>query len=283
MQQSVRRGRNTGAAAMPEPADASVAPQAGPRATRERGLDRAVALLDALHAAGRPLSAGELATATGSPRSTTYSLVRALDGLGLIELAADGRVHFGQKLYLWGMDYIRANPVVRRGREMVDALARETGETAELCMLQGGRYTIVHMQPGTRPFRISSAIGLTIPLPWTASGRLLLSDMSREAIDRLIADADLKLPDGRVIEREVFVAEIAAARAAGHAVTAGLVDAFTRCLAVPVLDAAGSVAATLCFVVPVDTAEGRIAELLCTLKQAAATVSPTHRGGGLAP
>lgn len=36
----------------------------------------------------------------------------------------------------------------------VERLAKETGETSEFCMLQNGRYTIMHMRPGNHPAEV---------------------------------------------------------------------------------------------------------------------------------
>lgn len=246
----------------------------GAPVSRERSLDRMAQVLDFLHAHRRPIATADLARSIDAPRSTVYNLVKSLIDLGILESAGeDGRIYFGHKLYLWGLDYMRENPLVRRGREEVDRLSQETGETAELCMLQNGRYTIVHMCPGRRPFRISSAVGLQIPLPWTASGRLLLSNMCRSEVDGLIGDEDFVLPDGRTIDRDEFHAATRAARQAGYSITSGLVDAFTKCLAAPVFDADGKVAATLCFVVSMDTAERRVTELVSLLVDRAAALS----------
>lgn len=239
-------------------------------ASRERSLDRMAQVLDFLHAHRRPIATADLARSIDAPRSTVYNLVKSLIDLGILEAAGeDGRIYFGHKLYLWGLDYMRENPLVRRGREEVDRLSQETGETAELCMLQNGRYTIVHMCPGQRPFRISSAVGLQIPLPWTASGRLLLSDLPRGEVDALIGDNDFVLPDGRSIVRGDFHAAIAEARRTGHCITSGLVDAFTKCIAAPVFDADDKVVATLCFVVSMETPEERVGELVALLAERA--------------
>ncbi|MCR8726108.1 IclR family transcriptional regulator [Frigidibacter sp. ROC022] len=240
--------------------DSPASNDSGPR--REAGLSRAVQILDFLHAHGRPASPGDIARGLGAPRSTIYSLVRTLSDCGLLDAnAGDGRVYFGRKHYLWGMDYMRENALLRQGRRAVDELAAETGETTELCMLHEGRYAIIHMCPGARPFRISSAVGLQIPLPWTASGRLLLSGLARPEVDRLVQDEDLTLPDGRRINREIFHAEIAEAAERGFCVTTGLVDAVTKCLAVPIRDSDRSVAATLCFVLPINTADSTVTQL----------------------
>ncbi|TIS15264.1 MAG: IclR family transcriptional regulator, partial [Mesorhizobium sp.] len=190
-----------------------------PANSREKGLNRALHILEFLHATQRAIGIGELAKGLNAPRSTTYTLVRELVGAGLLEMAGDGnRVYFGKKLYLYGMAYMRGNDLLRRGRQEVDTLSRETGETSELCMLQSGRYTIVHSSPGTRPFRISSATGLQIPLPWTASGRLLLAGLERSRIEAMISRDDLVLPDGRKIELDDFIDDIAKARVTGYCV-----------------------------------------------------------------
>ncbi|OBQ78966.1 IclR family transcriptional regulator [Mesorhizobium sp. WSM3873] len=245
-----------------------------PANSREKGLNRALHILEFLHARQRAIGIGELAKGLNAPRSTTYTLVRELVGAGLLEMAGDGnRVYFGKKLYLYGMAYMRGNDLLRRGRQEVDTLSRETGETSELCMLQSGRYTIVHSSPGTRPFRISSATGLQIPLPWTASGRLLLAGLERSRIEAMISPDDLVLPDGRKIELDDFIDDIAKARVTGYCVTSGLVDAYTKCLAAPVFSAPGKIEATMCLVVPIDTSEDRTGELVALLRDRAARLS----------
>ncbi|CDX34408.1 Transcriptional regulator [Mesorhizobium sp. ORS 3359] len=245
-----------------------------PAGSREKGLNRVLNILEFLHANQRAIGIGELAKGLNAPRSTTYTLVRELVEAGLLEMAGDGnRVYFGKKLYLYGMAYMRGNDLLRRGRQEVDTLSRETGETSELCMLQSGRYTIIHSSPGTRPFRISSATGLQIPLPWTASGRLLLAGLDRSRIEAMITEDDLVLPDGRKIEIDDFIDDIARARVTGHCVTSGLVDAYTKCLAAPVFSAPGKVEATMCLVVPIDTSEARTGELVALLRERAARLS----------
>lgn len=245
-----------------------------PAGSREKGLNRVLNILEFLHANQRAIGIGELAKGLNAPRSTTYTLVRELVEAGLLELAGDGnRVYFGKKLYLYGMAYMRGNDLLRRGRQEVDALSRETSETSELCMLQSGRYTIIHSSPGTRPFRISSATGLQIPLPWTASGRLLLAGLDRSRIEAMVTEDDLVLPDGRKIELDDFIDDIARARVTGYCVTSGLVDAYTKCLAAPVFSAPGKVEATMCLVVPIDTSEARTGELVALLRERAARLS----------
>ncbi|TIO17179.1 MAG: IclR family transcriptional regulator, partial [Mesorhizobium sp.] len=92
-------------------------------------------------------------------------------------------------------------------------------------------------------------------------------------IEAMISQDDLVLPDGRKIELDDFIDDIAKARVTGYCVTSGLVDAYTKCLAAPVFSAPGKIEATMCLVVPIDTSEERTGELVALLRDRAARLS----------
>jgi DNA-binding IclR family transcriptional regulator len=106
-------------------------------------------------------------------------------------------------------------------------------------MLHQNNCTVVHMRAGARPFGISSDVGTQVPLPWTASGRLLLSHLAAPEIRAMVSPEDLISPGGRAIDLEEFVTAVEAARRDGYCIISGLVDAYTHCIAAPVLDQKG--------------------------------------------
>jgi DNA-binding IclR family transcriptional regulator len=222
---------------------------------RERGIDRVLGLLAHLNSVGRPIRLAELPKAVGAPRSTTYEIVRKLTETGLLEISGpENKVYFGRLMYLYGISYFRENDLIRRGSREVEALSAETGESSELCMLNRNRQAIIHTNPGSRPVRISSEVGSQIPIPWTASGRLLLSHLTAREIRSLIEPEDLMLPDGRRVDLDGFIAECAAAQTAEIITTRGLINSFSQCLAAPVRGMNGEVEATICLVLPIDVA-----------------------------
>ena len=158
---------------------------------RERGVQRVIQLLEFVHRFGSPIRIGELSRKLEAPRSSVYELVGMLVEAELLAQTATGEVFFGKRLHFYGLDFLRENDLLRRGRDEVDRLAHETGETSQLCILSGRQYTVVHVRQGSRPFRINSDIGTQIPLPWTASGRLFLSHLSPDEIRAFIAPEDL--------------------------------------------------------------------------------------------
>lgn len=253
---------------------------------RARGLDRAFELLDFLRLKREPLRPNEIAAELRAPRSSVYELVNLLLRQGVLEYrGGDGRVFLGRRLYFLGTAYAEQFDLMREGDALLLHLAEETRETAQLCMLEGNKYTVALMKEGIRPFRISSNVGQPVPIPWTASGRLLVSHMSDAEILDFIPPEDFTLPDGTRLEPATFLAEARAAAEAGYFTFNSAVDTFTHCFAVPVYDAARACAATLCLVTPREDGLRNHASYLASLRRAAGELSArlghvAEAGGG---
>jgi DNA-binding IclR family transcriptional regulator len=220
-------------------------------ARRTRGLDRAFEILDFLRRRRQPMRPNEIATALGAPRSTVYELTGLLLGLGMLDYqGGDGRVFLGRKLYFLGMAYADRFDVMREAEHLLVRLSEETRETAQMCLLDGDKYTVAMMREGSRPFRISATVGVAVPIPWTASGRLLVSHMSDAEILAFIPPDDFIMPDGHRFAAEAFIAEVRQAARAGYFTFNSAIETFTRCFAAPVYRKDGQCIATLCLVTP---------------------------------
>lgn len=218
---------------------------------RMRGLDRAFEILDFLRARRSPARPNEIAIGIGAPKSTAYELINLLLKAGVLEYAdREGRVFLGRKLYFLGLAYQMQFDLTRECEAYLDHLAELTRETSQLCMLDGNKYTVAMMREGIRPFRISSDVGEPIPLPWTASGRLLVSHMSDEEILSFIPGGDFILPNGSRLDSAVFLAEVHRAREDGFFSFDTLADNFTHCFAAPVYQDGPICAATVCLIAP---------------------------------
>src|SRR5262249_25086684 len=142
-----------------------------------------------------------------------------------------------------------------------------------LCGLRGNKYVVLDCCDSPGPFRISSDVGIEVPIPWTASGRLLLGHMREEEIRGFVPEEDFRLPDGRRVSVPDFLADVALARRQGYSETSALADRFTWCMAAPLRERGGAVARTLCIVLPIDTAADRRASLLSLLLERARALS----------
>jgi DNA-binding IclR family transcriptional regulator len=220
-------------------------------ARRMRGLDRAFEVLDFLRMHRQPMRPNEIAVAIGAPRSSVYELTNLLLRHGMLDYqGGDGRVFLGRKLYFLGATYADCFDLMREADHLLVRISEETNETAQLCMLDGNKYTVASMRQGARPFRISTTIGETVPLPWTASGRLLVSHMSDAEILAFIPPADFMLPNGTRIAKETFIAETRQAEQDGYFTFNSAMGTFTHCFAAAVRQAGGQCVATLCLITP---------------------------------
>jgi len=218
---------------------------------RARGLDRAFEILQHLRLQRQPLRPNEIAAGIGAPRSSVYELVNLLLRQGALEYRGDdGRVFLGRKLYFLGAAYAEQFDLMRECDRLLTKLAEETRETAQMCLLEGDKYVVAQMREGVRPFRISSNVGDPVPIPWTASGRLLVSHLSDAEILALIPADDFRLPGGRQLKPTDFIAEARAAAKSGYVAFDSVVDTFTRCFAAPVYRPGRVCVATLCLVTP---------------------------------
>jgi DNA-binding IclR family transcriptional regulator len=233
-----------------------------PESSRARGVDRVVGIFKQLHIARRPMTMRELIEATGAPRSSIYELVTILTEAGWLETAADGSVFFGREMHYYGADYAVHNDLISRAHQAILALVRNHDETAQLCMLEGNKYTVVLSENSSRPFNISSDIGVKVPIPWTATGRLLLAHLRADEIRALIPDEDFVLDNGRHVEFEDFLRDVERAAEQGYCCTEGLSHTFRYCMAAPIRDRTGLPVAALCFMTSRDTDPDKRARML---------------------
>lgn len=222
---------------------------------RARGLDRAFDILDHLKATGVPMRPNEIACGIGSPKSTVYELVAALLSRGILQpVGDDGHVYLGRQLYFLGQAHLRHFDFTREAEAALNEIVGQTRETAQMCLLNGRKYTVALMKEGARHFRISSDIGEDAPIPWTASGRLLLGHLSDAQILELIDPQDFVLPGGDRLPEHTFIAQVRTASTEGFFSFDSIADTFTHCFAAPVRDSQGVCVATLCIVAPREDA-----------------------------
>lgn len=218
---------------------------------KARGLERAFAILDYLCEAGKPQRPIEICEGMQAPKSSIYELVGLLVSANVLErVDVEGRLFFGSKINYWSINYNKRKNLDSLARPILKWITDKTHETSQLCKLDGDKFYVAMMNEGTRPFRISANIGERTPIPWTASGRLLLAHLSDREILDFIPASDFALPDGSKIGKRYFLNGVHEAREAGFFDLHSVADNFTHCFAAPVYGQGDMCVCTLCIIAP---------------------------------
>jgi DNA-binding IclR family transcriptional regulator len=249
-----------------------------PRRTRTSGLDRMLQILDQLQATGRPATAYEIARSVGAPLSTVYVLIDDLVERRLLDRVDGNMVWLGPRLFHYGLAYGRELDLLSTATDVMQVLAKELGETVQICDHDDGHMVVVAMAEGPGPFHVSSRVGTRVPLSWTASGRLLVGHLSRAERVALFRRHAKPSPTGRAETDAAALADGAAeALARRLSIQIGESDYDVSCIAAPICDAAGGCLATISVVLPEERARRERARYAEAVQKAARNIE--HRLG----
>jgi IclR family transcriptional regulator, acetate operon repressor len=229
---------------MSPPAPSGQPPQARAKATAAPGarlgvqvIARAAAILRALAGKDDGLSLAQLAAQTGLPRSTVQRIVAALDHENLVIAASlAARVRLGPGLVSLAQS-VRFE-IAEFARPFLREIARQTGGTAHLALLDGAKGVYVARAADTRYEPAPNAQDESFPLPFTAGGKALLAALPPAELRRI--RTLLHLPRGKWPRLE---AELIGIRAAGVAIDRGEYAPGTASIATAVTGPRGELAA----------------------------------------
>ena len=141
-----------------------------------QSVERCFALLEQLAQRGSA-AVTELAAATGLHKATVHRLLATLQGLGYVRQAGQGGPYtLTLKLLQLSSGSLQCFSLRSRAEPFLKKLAARCGETVHLVAREGD--SIVYIDKFEAPnsaVRLSSRVGLSLPLWRTAAGKALLS------------------------------------------------------------------------------------------------------------
>jgi DNA-binding IclR family transcriptional regulator len=202
---------------------------------------RAIAVLDALAAAGGESTTTDIARRTGINISTVSRLLATLAADGIVQhRSATGHYRLGVRLVQLASAARDSLDVRSVARRYLDELAAATGETSTLSLPGVHELMTIDLAQGPHSVRSVAQIGRNSVAHATATGKVFL------AWGGELPEGDLVAYTKRtVIERAVLVGEIERARASGWAQAVGEREDDLNAVAAPVLDRSGELVAVL--------------------------------------
>lgn len=212
------------------------------------------AILEAL-AEARSLGLGEVARRAMTSKSTAYRFLQTLIELGYARQEDDERYALTLKVFSIGAQVLNRHvDLVSAADAAMARLAAATGEAVQLGVMDERGQTVVYIHKCDSAFSLAtqSPLGKRNPLNATALGKALLAWQEPAALAaRLDALAYVRLTPQTIPDRAGLAAQLAAMRGQGYAEECEESEIGVRCLAAPVFDHGGRVAAAISLSFPV--------------------------------
>ncbi len=180
------------------------------RPARTSTVERAFAILELVADECRPLSLSEMATRLGLPKPTAHRIAARLEQEGFLIREPDRkRFVVGPRFSRLSAGALAASIHHAPRRAALEMLARETGETCNIGVLDGNTVLYLDRVESRWPLRVDLKIGSRLPLHATAMGKLFLSQMPRRMRRRIYeagpleALTEMTITDPEHLEREL--------------------------------------------------------------------------------
>ena len=212
-----------------------------------QSIGRAFSILETVARHRDGIGLAELSKSVGLHNSTTFHLVRTMVSLGYIRQMKDTkRYRIGRPLFALAANCLDEMEMVSLSTPVLEDLARDAGECAHFAVRMGDAVVVLARTSGPGAFQLTDRVGVVRPAHCTALGKVILSALPPEQLERFLERAELKAQTPKSItDPRRLKAEIDEVRRDRIAVDDGEFDAEVRCVAVPVRDFTGQVIGAL--------------------------------------
>lgn len=238
-------------------------------------LTKVLSIFDLLDRSPDGLQLRSIAERTKLNKSTAYRFLAHLEKDGYLVRESSGAYLLGPRLVHLGSGSAYQSTIRRVSRPVLEGLWRESGETVNLGVLAGADVLYLDVLESPHDFRLVSKIGMRRPVHCTGLGKAILAWQPADFRDELLANGKLeKLTPHSITRAAEMVRELGRIQRAGCAVDNEEAELGARCVAAPVFDSSGLVAAGISVSGPViRMSRTRTASIAKAVKRAALEIS----------
>jgi IclR family acetate operon transcriptional repressor len=139
---------------------------------------KAVAILEAIATARRPLGISEFGVLLGIPKATAHRIAHMLEDEGLLQREpGSNRYVPGARLERLGLDIVAASMSRAPRHAILQSLSQQIGETCNFGVMAGGHVVYLDRVESAWPFGLRFEPGSRVPLHCTSMGKLFLSQL----------------------------------------------------------------------------------------------------------
>ncbi len=145
------------------------------------------ALMDLFARCQKPLSVSEIVAALGWPRSSAFNIVETMVEYDfLYQPKARGGYYPTSKWLHMGQTLVGAQPIPLSVHQLLERLARETGETLFLVRGEGSSAVFEDVVESSADIRFIANVGQRLPIHVTAGGRAILAQYPQSEVEAVL-------------------------------------------------------------------------------------------------
>lgn len=215
-------------------------------------VTRVLDILSAIADADRPLSATEIAEVLDIPKASAHRLCNVLEEHGYLQTRLSGRgLQAGKRLNQLALGVLSAAPFQAQRRAILSTLSQEIGETCNIAVPDGAEMIYFDRAETHWPVRVNLQIGSRVPTCATAGGKMYLSSLSADRLDRVISNTRLhRYTNNTLTSHSELKQDLMATAERGYSMDNEEYIEGMVAMAVPILNDNGRLYATLSFHAP---------------------------------
>ena len=238
-------------------------------------VERALILLRYIVDNPDGLSIREASRNLGYSPATVQKLINALSAQNyVVQNELTERYHLGPGAVQLGLTALSRLDVRRVARPHLETLASECGETAFLGIPRGNHVVYIDKVVSSEPIHMDTPLGIDRPFNCTAVGKVLLTGLPAEELERLASeDAFEHRTERSISELEALCAEVDRIREQGWAWDNEEYNPGVGCVAAPVRDHEGQIVAALTASGPAERIDEKLDGIVTQVTAHAAAIS----------
>lgn len=209
------------------------------------GLAKGLEVLRAFSRDRPHMTLSEVAARAGLPPATARRCLNTFEELGYVTRSGRKFV-LRPKVLEIGAAYLESMDIESLTHPHMEAMARETGDSAALSVLDGTEIVYVARASVRTLMRLEAHVGSRFPAHATSMGRVLLAGLRSERLHWYFSNAKFEALTTKTVTDTAGLAQlIAETRRNGYCIVEDELAYGVIALAVPVFDGAGRVVASL--------------------------------------
>jgi IclR family KDG regulon transcriptional repressor len=159
---------------------------------RVPAIDKCVAILELLAQSKEPLGISDISVKLNLNKSTVFNIGHTLIDLNVLESQRDGKFGLGTRFYILANMAGKRSALIQTAHPYLEAINEKTRLSVFLGLRSDCKAILIDKVDSAYGIKVSSEIGIKMPTLAGAGIKAMLSQLSNDEIDGILARTELK-------------------------------------------------------------------------------------------